>query len=179
MQGEQHRRLAAALMVGMLLMILRITPMAAMAGRAVAFPAERRIIPKYTLPETEGLTVQTELLLAGMYTIPELVKVLPPANLENLPANCTPVAVAVAVFIKAGHSMAKAALEAEATAEAPFMVCVLPREKPTLAAVVVAGAAVRRGLTVMEQTAEAASCASGYTRKTNNKLKGERLCTTS
>lgn len=50
--------------------------------------------------------------------------------------------------------------------------------KPTLVAAVAEGRGPILPKILMAEQAAAASCASGCIRKRNNKLKGERLCTT-
>lgn len=121
--------------------------------------------------------VQTEVLFLGIPIIPALVKAPLRGSLVNLPGNFMPVEVVVEAFIKI-KPMELAVLAVEVAAEVRGMGCSLLLAKQTQEAVEAAEVAAHKGLTAMEQTAALASCASGCTRKRNNKLKGERLCTT-
>lgn len=122
--------------------------------------------------------VQTEVLFLGIPIIPALDKAPLRGSLANLPGNFIPVEAVAEAFIKI-KPMELAVLAAEVAAEVRGLGCSLLLAKQTQEAAEAAAVAANKGLPAMEQTAAAASCASGCIRNHNNKLKGERLCTTS
>lgn len=99
----------------------------------------------------------------------ELDKELLPASLAKLPGSYTLEAVAEA----AGHGMGTQVVAGQREMKLLVLEGVGMHPSQTEAAVV---AVVSPG--ELAEPAALASCAFGYTRKRNNKLKGERLCTT-
>ena len=118
---------------------------------------------------TAEVTEQMEVTAAEGVCAAELDKELLPASLAKLPVNCTLEAVAEDV----GHGMGPKVIAGQRGMKLLVLEEAMMHPLQTEAAAV---AVVTQGQ--LAEPVALASCASGCTRKRNNKLKGERLCTT-
>ena len=118
---------------------------------------------------TAEVTEQMEVTAAAGLCPAELDKAPRPVSLRRPPANCTLEAVAE----DAGHLMGPKVIVGQRGMKLLVLEEAMMHPLQTEAAVV---AVVDPG--ALAEPVVLASCASGYTRKRNNKLKGERLCTT-
>ena len=127
-------------------------------------------------PEMAGQTDRMEVMSDPRQPeTPEKDKALPRENLAKQPASCMPAAVAAAR--ENTETLELRELAVKGAAQKVILQLTL---LPILAAAVVAGKdlLVVPAPAVKELLAAAVSCVSVCTRKRNNKLKGERLCTT-